>query len=212
MSIEFISSGFKPLDSILEVGGFPKGGIVEITGEAGSGKTRIALRLVAEAQRMGVSCVFMSLESDPFDLVSNLVRNRGVGLVVLELGSHQPCPPWEALTALAPATYALGSLVVVTHRGNSGLPIRFERLACVRLRCQPLVATDERGAPVTTGTRVTVTKNRYGELNNPQVDLRFRSDQDEHDCDPWLDAPLTPEEAETIAKVTPDSPDSVPWD
>lgn len=31
-------------------------------------------------------------------------------------------------------------------------------------------------------------------------------------CAPWIDAPLTPEEAETIAKVTPDSPDSVPWD
>ena len=50
--VEVISSGCLTLDMALGIGGFPRGRIVEIYGPESSGKTTVALQVVAEAQKL----------------------------------------------------------------------------------------------------------------------------------------------------------------
>ena len=56
MSIEAISTGSLALDMALGLGGVPKGRVVEIYGPESSGKSTLALHIVAEAQRNGGTC------------------------------------------------------------------------------------------------------------------------------------------------------------
>jgi recombination protein RecA len=60
--IEAISTGSLGLDICLGIGGIPKGRIIEIYGPESSGKTTIALQIVAEAQKMGGTCAFIDAE------------------------------------------------------------------------------------------------------------------------------------------------------
>lgn len=60
--IETISTGSLRLDAALGVGGLPKGRIIEIYGPESSGKTTIALHVIAEAQRRGGICAFIDAE------------------------------------------------------------------------------------------------------------------------------------------------------
>ncbi len=60
--IEAISSGSLGLDIALGIGGLPKGRIVEIYGPESSGKTTLALHVIAEAQKKGGTCAFIDAE------------------------------------------------------------------------------------------------------------------------------------------------------
>ena len=60
--IPVIPSGALSLDIALGVGGFPKGRITEIFGPESSGKTTLALHVVAEAQKRGGTCAFIDAE------------------------------------------------------------------------------------------------------------------------------------------------------
>ncbi len=60
--IDTISTGSIALDSALGVGGLPKGRIVEIFGPESSGKTTLALHVIAEAQKKGGLCAFIDAE------------------------------------------------------------------------------------------------------------------------------------------------------
>ncbi len=62
MDIESISTGSLSLDVALGIGGLPKGRIVEIYGPESSGKTTLALHVIAEAQKNGDSCAFIDAE------------------------------------------------------------------------------------------------------------------------------------------------------
>ena len=62
MNIEVIHTGCLPLDAALGVGGVPRGRIVEIFGPESSGKTTVALHMVAEAQKMGGVAAFIDAE------------------------------------------------------------------------------------------------------------------------------------------------------
>ena len=62
IQVSVIPTGCIELDSALGVGGVPRGRIVEIYGPESSGKTTIALHIVAEAQKMGGLCVFIDAE------------------------------------------------------------------------------------------------------------------------------------------------------
>jgi recombination protein RecA len=62
MDIEVIPTGCLALDIALGVGGVPKGRIVEIYGPESSGKTTVALRIVAEAQKRGGIAAFVDAE------------------------------------------------------------------------------------------------------------------------------------------------------
>ena len=57
LDVEAISTGSLSLDLALGIGGLPKGRIIEIYGPESSGKTTLALQVVAEAQKAGGICV-----------------------------------------------------------------------------------------------------------------------------------------------------------
>src|ERR1700760_900152 len=59
---EVISTGSLALDIGLGIGGLPRGRIIEIYGPESSGKTTLALQVVAEAQRRGGTCAFVDAE------------------------------------------------------------------------------------------------------------------------------------------------------
>ena len=77
MNVEAISTGALSLDIALGVGGIPKGRIIEIYGPESSGKTTIALHMVAEAQRQGGIAGFIDAEHalDP-----KYAKNLGVDI------------------------------------------------------------------------------------------------------------------------------------
>ncbi len=60
--IDSISTGSLGLDLALGIGGVPKGRIIEIYGPESSGKTTLALQIVAEAQKSGGICAFIDAE------------------------------------------------------------------------------------------------------------------------------------------------------
>ena len=60
--IESISTGYLTLDTALGIGGLPKGRVVEIYGPESSGKTTMALQVIAEAQKQGGTAAFIDAE------------------------------------------------------------------------------------------------------------------------------------------------------
>ena len=77
VEVEAISSGSLGLDIALGIGGLPRGRVVEIYGPESSGKTTLALHVVAEAQKRGGICGFIDAEH-ALDTV--YVRKLGVDL------------------------------------------------------------------------------------------------------------------------------------
>jgi len=61
-AIDVIPTGSLTLDLALGVGGLPRGRVVEIYGPEASGKTTVALHVVAQAQKMGLTCCFIDAE------------------------------------------------------------------------------------------------------------------------------------------------------
>jgi recombination protein RecA len=59
---EVVSTGSLGLDIALGIGGLPRGRVVEIYGPESSGKTTLALHVIAEAQRAGGTCAFVDAE------------------------------------------------------------------------------------------------------------------------------------------------------
>ena len=87
-----ISTGCLPLDYALGVGGIPRGRVVEIFGPESSGKTTIALHIVAEAQKIGGTAAFIDAEHalDP-------VYAEALGVKVDDLYVSQPDTGEQAL-------------------------------------------------------------------------------------------------------------------
>jgi recombination protein RecA len=95
--VSVISTGSISLDNALGVGGFPRGRICEIFGPESSGKTTIALQVVAEAQKRGGIAAFIDVEHalDPVyakklgvDVDNLLVSQPDYGEQALEITSH----------------------------------------------------------------------------------------------------------------------------
>ena len=108
--VEAVSTGCLTLDIALGIGGIPKGRIVEIYGPESSGKTTVALHIVAEAQKAGGTAAFIDAEHalDPsyasrlgvqlenlyisqpdngeqaLDIVETLVRSGAIDVVVVD--------------------------------------------------------------------------------------------------------------------------------
>src|SRR5487761_2619554 len=89
---EVISTGSLGLDIALGIGGLPRGRIVEIYGPESSGKTTLALHVLAEAQRAGGTCAFIDAEHalDP-------AYARKLGVNIDELLISQPDAGEQAL-------------------------------------------------------------------------------------------------------------------
>src|SRR5712691_4848026 len=94
LEIEAISTGSLGLDIALGIGGLPKGRVVEIYGPESSGKTTLALHVIAEAQKKGGSCAFIDAEHalDPgyakklgVDIANLLISQPDAGEQALEI-------------------------------------------------------------------------------------------------------------------------------
>lgn len=107
MNIEVIPTGTLPLDIALGVGGLPRGRIVEIYGPESSGKTTIALHVIAEAQKLGGIAAFIDAEHalDP-------VYAKKLGVDIDNLLISQPDNGEQALE-IADALVRSGAIDVV---------------------------------------------------------------------------------------------------
>ena len=94
MQVDAISTGSLSLDIALGIGGLPRGRIVEIYGPESSGKTTVALQVIAEAQKRGGEAAFIDVEHalDPVyakalgvDIDSLLVSQPDTGEQALEI-------------------------------------------------------------------------------------------------------------------------------
>jgi recombination protein RecA len=92
MEIESISTGSLGLDIALGIGGLPRGRVVEIYGPESSGKTTLALHVIAEAQKTGGTAAFVDAEHalDP-------IYARKLGVNIDELIVSQPDTGEQAL-------------------------------------------------------------------------------------------------------------------
>lgn len=110
MNVETIPTGSIELDIALGIGGIPKGRIIEVYGPESSGKTTVALHMIAETQKFGGNAAFIDAEHalDPtyaknlgvnvdelilsqpdtgeqaLDIVEALVRSGAIDIVVLD--------------------------------------------------------------------------------------------------------------------------------
>nr|AQS30474.1 hypothetical protein [uncultured bacterium]AQS30999.1 hypothetical protein [uncultured bacterium] len=110
LDVESIPTGSLTLDIALGVGGIPKGRVIEIFGPESSGKTTLALHMVAEVQKKGETAAFIDAEHalDPeyakrigvntkellisqpdtgeqaLDIVEALIRSNAVGIIVID--------------------------------------------------------------------------------------------------------------------------------
>lgn len=90
--VEYVSTGSLSLDVALGVGGIPRGRITEIYGGESSGKTTLALHIVAEAQRKGGYALFVDAEH-----ALDVEYARTLGVDVDRLYVSQPTTGEEAL-------------------------------------------------------------------------------------------------------------------
>lgn len=92
LKVDVIPTGSIALDLVLGVGGFPRGRIVEIYGPEASGKTTLALHVIAEAQKKGGTAAFVDAEHalDP-------ARAAAIGVNLDDLLISQPDTGEQAL-------------------------------------------------------------------------------------------------------------------
>ena len=92
MNVQTIPTGCLELDIALGVGGVPRGRIIEIYGPESSGKTTVALHMVAEAQKLGGTAAFIDAEHalDP-------VYAKALGVNIDDLYVSQPDTGEQAL-------------------------------------------------------------------------------------------------------------------
>ena len=92
MEVEAISTGALSLDMALGIGGLPRGRIIEVYGPESSGKTTLALHVIAEAQKLGGDAAFIDAEHalDP-------VYAKKLGVNIDELIVSQPDTGEQAL-------------------------------------------------------------------------------------------------------------------
>ncbi|MBR1730558.1 MAG: recombinase RecA [Selenomonadaceae bacterium] len=110
MKMDVISTGILPLDIAIGLGGLPRGRIIEIYGPESSGKTTVALQILAEVQRIGGTAAFIDAEhamdanyakklgidvnslifSQPdsgeqgLEIVDSLIRSSAIDIVVID--------------------------------------------------------------------------------------------------------------------------------
>jgi len=125
MTVEVIPTGALALDIALGTGGLPRGRIVEIFGPEGSGKTTVALHVIAEAQKLGGIAAFIDAEHalDPFyarklgvDVDNLLISQPDTGEQALEIvealvrSGAVDCIVVDSVAALAPRAEIEGEM------------------------------------------------------------------------------------------------------
>ncbi len=120
LNVEAISTGSITLDCATGIGGFPRGRIIEVYGPESSGKTTLALHVVAEAQKLGGEAAFVDAEHalDP-------VYARNLGVDVDSLLVSQPDNGEQALE-IVEALARSGALDVIIVDSVAALVPRAE--------------------------------------------------------------------------------------
>ena len=125
LSVDVIPTGALSLDIALGIGGLPRGRIVEIFGQEGSGKTTVALHVIAEAQKAGGIAAFIDAEHalDPtyakrlgVDVDNLLISQPDTGEQALEIAEALvrsgavDCLVVDSVAALAPRAEIEGEM------------------------------------------------------------------------------------------------------
>ena len=120
MNVDYIPTGSLALDVALGIGGLPKGRIIEIYGPESSGKTTLALHVVAEAQKRGGEAAFVDAEHalDP-------TYARALGVRVEDLLISQPDTGEQALE-ITEALVRSGAIDVIVVDSVAALVPRAE--------------------------------------------------------------------------------------
>jgi len=120
LNIEAISTGSLSLDLALGIGGLPKGRVIEIYGPESSGKTTLALQVLAESQKTGGICAFVDAEHalDP-------IYAKKLGVKTEELLISQPDTGEQALE-IADTLIKSGSISVLVIDSVAALTPRAE--------------------------------------------------------------------------------------
>ena len=120
LNVDFIPTGSLALDVALGIGGLPKGRIVEIYGPESSGKTTLALHVVAEAQKRGGEVAFVDAEHalDP-------TYARALGVKVEDMLISQPDTGEQALE-ITEALVRSGAIDVIVVDSVAALVPRAE--------------------------------------------------------------------------------------
>ena len=107
MNVEAIPTGALSLDIALGIGGIPKGRIIEVYGPESSGKTTLALHMIAEAQKLGGEAAFIDAEHalDP-------VYAKHLGVDIDNLIVSQPDTGEQALE-IAEALVRSGAIDII---------------------------------------------------------------------------------------------------
>lgn len=120
MNLESIPTGCLPLDIALGVGGIPRGRVIEVYGPESSGKTTVALHMIAEAQKMGGVAAFIDAEHalDP-------VYAKNLGVDTENLLVSQPDTGEQALE-IADALVRSGAIDIIVIDSVAALVPRAE--------------------------------------------------------------------------------------
>ena len=119
-NVQAISTGSLTLDMALGIGGVPRGRIVEIYGPESSGKTTVALQIIAEAQKQGGEAAFIDVEHalDP-------VYAAAIGVNIDNLLVSQPDSGEQALE-IAEALVRSGAIDVIVIDSVAAMTTRAE--------------------------------------------------------------------------------------
>ncbi|MBQ8297553.1 MAG: recombinase RecA [Ruminococcus sp.] len=120
LNVDAIPTGSMTLDMALGIGGVPRGRIVEIYGPESSGKTTVALQIIAEAQKMGGEVAFVDVEHalDP-------VYAQALGVNIDNLLVSQPDSGEQALE-IAEALIRSGAIDVIVLDSIAAMTTRAE--------------------------------------------------------------------------------------
>ena len=120
LNVDAVSTGFMTLDLALGIGGVPRGRIVEIYGPESSGKTTVALQIIAEAQKMKGEVAFIDVEHalDP-------VYAKALGVNIDNLLVSQPDSGEQALE-IAEALIRSGAIDVIVLDSIAAMTTRAE--------------------------------------------------------------------------------------
>lgn len=120
MNVDVVSTGALELDLALGVGGLPRGRVIEIFGPESSGKTTVALHVIAEAQKLGGTAAFIDAEHalDP-------VYAGNLGINIDDLLISQPDTGEQALE-IAEALVSSGAIDVIVIDSVAALVPRAE--------------------------------------------------------------------------------------
>jgi hypothetical protein len=202
-----VSTGFPALDAILGPGGLVREAQVTLRGDASSGKTTLALRLVAEAQARGAIAAWLDLAHafDPLEAVARgvdlawllvlravdateglrlagaLLGGRAVELLVADLPERLPVDRETLLRRLAARARQAGARLITLEPSGLAPPLRgaLAESAGIGLDLERRAWIRAGRDVVGQRTEVTVAKNRFGPPGRRvELEIRYTDDGD----------------------------------